>query len=108
MDESNDTYDIPLTGAGYTLGLLVTSHITLGDHDLALIRDYKRVYRGTSNIYQDADDSINSLYSTRDDTDASPTIGSFLVTTAVPVPAAGWLFMSALIGLVGKKRLTRR
>jgi hypothetical protein len=28
--------------------------------------------------------------------------------TAVPVPAAGWLFMSALIGLMGKKRLARR
>jgi hypothetical protein len=28
--------------------------------------------------------------------------------TAVPVPAAGWLFMSALIGLMGKKRLSRR
>jgi hypothetical protein len=27
---------------------------------------------------------------------------------AVPLPAAGWLFMSALIGLVGKKRLSRR
>lgn len=26
----------------------------------------------------------------------------------VPVPAAGWLFMSALIGLAGKKRLSRR
>jgi hypothetical protein len=28
--------------------------------------------------------------------------------TAVPLPAAGWLFMSALIGLMGKKRLSRR
>jgi hypothetical protein len=28
--------------------------------------------------------------------------------TAVPIPAAGWLFMSALIGLMGKKRLSRR
>lgn len=26
----------------------------------------------------------------------------------VPVPAAGWLFMSALVGLAGKKRLSRR
>jgi hypothetical protein len=26
----------------------------------------------------------------------------------VPLPAAGWLFMSALIGLMGKKRLSRR
>ena len=30
-----------------------------------------------------------------------------LVNAAVPIPAAGWLFMSALIGLVGKKRLSR-
>lgn len=28
--------------------------------------------------------------------------------TAVPVPAAGWLFVSALLGLAGKKRLSRR
>jgi hypothetical protein len=32
-------------------------------------------------------------------------IGSFLVTASpVPVPGAGWLFGSALIGLVGLKR----
>jgi len=28
--------------------------------------------------------------------------------SVVPIPAAGWLFMSALIGLIGKKRLSRR
>ena len=34
--------------------------------------------------------------------------GSYLVApSAVPVPAAGWLFMTALVGLVGKKRLSR-
>jgi hypothetical protein len=27
--------------------------------------------------------------------------------TAVPVPAAGWLFISALVGVVGRKRLSR-
>jgi len=26
----------------------------------------------------------------------------------VPVPAAGWLFMSALVGLIGKRRVSRR
>jgi hypothetical protein len=31
-----------------------------------------------------------------------------LEVAAVPIPAAGWLFMSALIGLMGKKRLSRR
>lgn len=30
------------------------------------------------------------------------------VASPVPVPAAGWLFISALVGLVGKKRLVRR
>jgi hypothetical protein len=40
---------------------------------------------------------------------ALPEVGFLLVSEApVPVPAAGWLFMSALIGLVGKKRLARR
>jgi hypothetical protein len=40
-----------------------------------------------------------------------PTLWAFATVapvTAVPVPAAGWLFMSALIGLMGKKRLSRR
>ena len=34
--------------------------------------------------------------------------GSASVTvSAIPIPAAGWLFMSALMGLTGKKRLFR-
>ncbi len=33
---------------------------------------------------------------------------SFSRPSVVPIPAAGWLFMSALIGLIGKKRLSRR
>jgi hypothetical protein len=36
---------------------------------------------------------------------------AFVLTSGaseVPVPAAGWLFMSALIGLAGKKQLSRR
>lgn len=38
--------------------------------------------------------------------DSAPTIGAFLVrdATVVPLPAAAWLFGSALIGLVGLKR----
>lgn len=32
---------------------------------------------------------------------------AFSQASAVPVPAASWLFMSALVGLVGKKRLSR-
>jgi hypothetical protein len=32
--------------------------------------------------------------------------GSFLVRTSeVPIPAAGWLFLSALLGLAGKRRM---
>lgn len=33
---------------------------------------------------------------------------TYEVVSQVPVPASAWLFMSALIGLVGKKRLARR
>ena len=33
--------------------------------------------------------------------------GNYMVQQ-VPVPATAWLFMSALVGLVGKKRLSRR
>ena len=45
----------------------------------------------------------------RDQERAVVALGSYLVApSAVPVPAAGWLFMTALVGLVGKKRLARR
>jgi hypothetical protein len=41
--------------------------------------------------------------------DAGP-IGSqtWAITTQVPIPAASWLFMSALIGLAAKKRCSRQ
>lgn len=32
----------------------------------------------------------------------------FTESAVVPLPAAGWLFITALVGLVGKKRLSRR
>ena len=40
---------------------------------------------------------------------AHPSVASFLVApSAIPVPAAGWLFMTALVSLVGKKWLSCR
>lgn len=39
---------------------------------------------------------------------SSPIFGSALVRAEViPIPATGWLFISALVGLVGRKRLSR-
>lgn len=53
--------------------------------------------------------ALGTLYNVDFDSTFNPN-GVYVVwsTTAVPVPAAGWLFISALVGLVGKKRLSRR
>lgn len=54
------------------------------------------------------DSAALSIWTISND-DTSSSYASFLVApAAVPVPAAGWLFMTALLGLVGKKRLARR
>lgn len=43
-----------------------------------------------------------------DYTNVSRRVYAVWTPAEVPVPAAGWLFMSALVGLLGKKRLFRR
>lgn len=55
-------------------------------------------------------DATAELIRTMDPVYPQNTVSSFLIYSpaAVPVPAAGWLFMSALVGLAGKKRLSRR
>ena len=40
--------------------------------------------------------------------DAESISFDYTQVASVPVPASAWLFMSALVGLVGKKRLSRR
>lgn len=74
---------------------------------------YNRAYvqddwtHGTEDGYYQGIASIDSDFIERDV--SYDFLGVALVRpSAVPLPAAGWLFISALVGLVGKKRLSRR
>ncbi|NNE77504.1 MAG: hypothetical protein HKN31_10585 [Pricia sp.] len=51
-------------------------------------------------------DWINDLRQRNSSQDGQLYALSPLFTAPVPIPAAGWLFMTALLGLVGKKRLS--
>lgn len=108
-DELDLTDDFAATGAGYTFGILGTQFIDTSGHDFAHIHDMERVNRETGAVGHDSGDFIFTAYTNRHDNSSGRYHGSFLVTpTSVPLPAAGWLFMSALVGLVGKKRLFRQ
>lgn len=58
-------------------------------------------------------DSTEAIYALETDTNLLPSRGSWwyginsISTTPVPVPAAAWLFGSALVGIVGVKRRKR-
>lgn len=101
-------YRIADGGAGSTWGILGTSHRSSDQYDTARISDWE-LYIPEDDAYLDFDDSVRTAWYPVDSLDFSPDIGSFLVApTPVPLPASGWLFMTALLGLVGKKRLARR
>ena len=100
-----DTYvaagnSVAADGAGQTIGILGTSNIDPSTYDMALIIDQDRPEI-------DVDDGVQTAWSRLGPTTVAPAVGSFLVSE-VPLPAAGWLFISALIGLAGKTRLSRR
>ncbi|RZV55690.1 MAG: hypothetical protein EX270_06260 [Pseudomonadales bacterium] len=60
------------------------------------------LWSGESYVYTYSDDFS-------DPNDEYPAIATALYRQAVvPLPATGWLFMSALLGLVGRKQLLRR
>jgi hypothetical protein len=63
----------------------------------ASVTDWRGTGQGPRSLTLGWGDRVENLWAV-----ATPTVA------AVPLPAAGWLFMSALIGLMGKKRLSRR
>lgn len=94
-----------LDGAGYTHGILGSQQRTSGKYDVGAILDNELVWRDGGGYYSDDDDVVLSSHSAKSGTYHLLSMGSFLVApSAVPIPAAGWLFGSALIGLVGMKR----
>ncbi len=103
-------YDIDFVrpdAAGGTHGIIGV-HDVHGDWFVATISDFESSVRSTGQPFGDEDDVIMTVNGAVNPDDIGVLRGSFLVApSAVPIPAAGWLFMSALIGLLGKKRLSR-
>jgi len=111
-DASNAILDASSTGAGWTKGFLGSRLVNPGipiTYDTALIADREWVYRSNGNPFGDSDDIVSTLHTDLLPYVDSGNLGSFLVQpTVVPLPAAAWLFGSALLGLVGIKRKQRK
>lgn len=107
LDEVDSPIDIAPGAAGYTQGILGTQHYTATRYDRGFISDSDRVERETGDPDSDFRDEVRTAHGAVSSGYRWATVGSFLVAE-VPIPAAGWLFISALAGLVGKKRLSRR
>lgn len=77
-------------------------HDDNGDADFIGIKLDERLYLGDGTLDESDWFADDGKYS-------DGPISWLLVRPAeVPLPAAGWLFISALVGLAGKKRLSRR
>lgn len=108
MDQTSNIHDIGPDAAGFTYGLLGTSHKTAThpiQYDLAYISDNERINRADGTFALDAGDIVSTVFNSWYSVNTSLYVGSFLVAPSpVPVPGAVWLFSTALIGLVGIKR----
>lgn len=106
-DSIDAPYDYDSSGAGYVYGLLAGEDTMA---QTAIILDSERVLRSDGSAYKDNADKVSTSYGEQSYSAAFSSMGSFLVygeepetITAVPVPAAGWMFISALLGLMGRK-----
>lgn len=112
LDSSQSNYAVSPAGAGYTYGILGAQNQSGGWMDVGLISDGELINRYSvdpldpfADIPGDSPDRVYSVLGSAYSSDFNLTRGSFLVKVSpVPIPASGWLFMSALIGLVVKKR----
>jgi hypothetical protein len=92
------TYNI---GNGYTLGWLA-------DVRGATTRWQAIIDDSQANQFDDFQDTVATHLTFGNANNTQLGLGSFLVrTSAVPIPAAGWLFISAIAGLVGRRKLSR-
>lgn len=104
LDTINDSLDVSPNGAGYTRGLLGSTDLA-GKQLTGFIYDDEKVYRSDGSFAGDIVDGVHSAWRSLDQSTSAETIGSFLVAPSpVPVPAAAWLFGSAILGLAGIKR----
>ena len=102
MDEHMHTASTGPEGAGGTIGFIYSNNP--GERLIAYIFDGELLGQPDMDTF----DSVVTVQGAANSDYTNQGIGSFLVApSAVPIPAAGWLFMSALIGLLGKKRLSR-
>ncbi len=109
LDLENNNLDVPEDGAGFTKGILgsqLRSEVGGIYYDTAIIVDGEQVSRSSGASGGDATDNVSTAYGSFRTDQSHWQLGSFLVAevAVVPVPAAAWLFGSALIGLVGIKR----
>ncbi|MCP5013072.1 MAG: VPLPA-CTERM sorting domain-containing protein [Aestuariibacter sp.] len=98
-------YDAAPDGAGYSYGMLAEyypSPTNTNITSMALIYDYETIYRSSGAPAADDVDYVMTLNDAilRDDPPAQENYGSFLVrpVAPVPLPAAVWLFGSAIAG----------
>lgn len=109
LDDRYAMLDVSSPGAGITYGLLGSQNIKKGKYDLARIYDGDFFYRrGRPDIDRNRD-GVQTAFGSSSNDGSIGNLGSYLVAPSpVPLPAAGWLFMFALVGLVSRKRLARR
>ncbi|WP_101756942.1 VPLPA-CTERM sorting domain-containing protein [Oceanicoccus sp. KOV_DT_Chl] len=108
-DQQENAEDISSTGSGFSLGLLSDNFFypqLSNARTLALIHDGETIDRASSLPFADLDDAVVTAYTFALTASSDDRFGSFLVRPSeVPIPAAAWLFSSALIGLAGVKRI---
>lgn len=93
-------------GAGYVTGLLERPELIPTKAGSAQISDAEFSVIPPAGFGQlDGGDIVLTQYGLQDLLYSNVAVGSFLVAPSpVPVPAAAWLFVTALLGLVGLKR----
>ena len=106
-DLTNSVYDVPSSGSGYTYGLLGENLMnTSGYHTQAVVHDGEWINRSSpgSSPNDSYRDYVETVRSGMEDTRSLGWSGSFLVRSSeVPLPAASFLFLTALISLAGIK-----
>lgn len=107
LDRTQAQYDAAPDGAGYTYGFL-GSPSAADFYPVAMIYDGDLINRSTGIYLGDEDDQVKSHSHWERDYFALDSLGSFLVAPSqVPIPASGWLFISALLCLTAKYKGSR-
>lgn len=109
VDATNDFFDVDPNGAGYVQGILGSNLINpaFPYHDEAYIATTDLLIRSTGAQYGSGWVRVKTVWGSGPDSSTSPSAGSFLVApSVVPLPGAAWLFIAAIAGLAGQKKLS--